>query len=53
MVASLVLAKIDLAWADNQYWCTLFEVIREINKAITPKEKKKLTANDMAKFVED
>ena len=51
MVASLSIAKIDLEWAENQYWFTLFKVIGEINSMLKPKEKKKVSAAQMSKFI--
>jgi len=51
MVASLSIAKIDLNWADNQYWSTLFKVIREKNKMLKPIERKKVTSQQMAGFI--
>lgn len=53
MVAALCMAHIDLEWAENQYWCTLLKVIREMNKLTAPKEKKKVSASDMQKHIKD
>ena len=53
MVASLSVAKIDLIWADDQYWSTLFKVIREVNSILTPKEKKPVSAKQMKGFVRE
>ena len=53
MTACLVTAKVDLQWADDQYWCVLFKVIREITDINTPKEKKKVTASEMSHFIRD
>ena len=44
-------AKIDLNWADNQYFTTLFNVLGEISKTLTPKEKKKITASEASQFI--
>ena len=44
-------AKVDLNWADNQYFSTLFNVLGEITKTLTPKEKKKVTAMEAQKFI--
>ena len=49
MVAILGVSKIDLNWAENQYWTTLFKVIREMTKMMTPKERKKVSASEMQK----
>lgn len=51
MVASLSIAQIDLNWADNQYWTTLFAIIREKNAILKPKEKHKLSADEMQMFI--
>ena len=51
MCALLGASKIDLNWADNQYWCTLLDVIREYSKLMTPKEKRKVTASEMQAFI--
>jgi hypothetical protein len=51
MTALLGVAKMDLNWADDQYWSTLFDVLREYTKIITPKEKRPVTAGDMTKFI--
>lgn len=53
MVAVLSTAKVDLEWADDQYWCTLLKVIREIAKINAPKEKKKVSAGEMSHFIRD
>ena len=34
MVANLVLFKIDLDWAQDQYWTTIIDVIGEYNKTL-------------------
>lgn len=47
------MAKVDLQWADDQYWTTLYKVIRVIAKTYTPKEKKKVTASEMSAFIKD
>lgn len=53
MVASLSIAKIDLNWADDQYWSVLFNVIREVNQILTPKKKEKVTAEKMRSFIKE
>ena len=53
MVASLSIARIDLVWAEDQYWSTLFKVIGEVNKMLTPKEKKPVSAKQMKSFVRE
>lgn len=47
----LVKARVDLSWADDQYWSTLFGVIRELTKE-RPK-KKKVGASQIDKYVKD
>lgn len=51
MTSMLCVAKVDLNWADNQYWITLFKVVGEISKLYTPKEKKPITPNEASKFI--
>ena len=51
MCALLGVCKVDLNWADNQYWDTLFKVVGEYTKMITPKEKKKVSASEMKNFI--
>lgn len=53
MVATLTIARIDLEWADNQYWSTLYQVVEEINKIMQPKETKKVkvSASQMQNFI--
>jgi len=51
MVSSLVVARIDLNWADEQYWVTLTNVIRDMNKSMQPKEKRKLKVSEAQKFI--
>lgn len=55
MVATLTIARIDLEWADNQYWSTLYQVVEEINKIMQPKEKEtkkvKVSASQMQNFI--
>lgn len=51
MVALLGVSKVDLMWAEDQYWSTLFNVIREYGKLMTPKEKKKVSAGEMQSFI--
>ena len=53
MVALLSVAGVDLEWAENQYWCTLSDVIGEIVKVKTPKKKEKVTASQMGGFIKD
>lgn len=51
MCAILLNAGIDLVWADNQYWCTLFSIINEISKSRTPKQKEKVSPAEMQQFI--
>ena len=51
MVALLGVSKVDLNWAEDQYWYVLFKVIREYAKIMTPKEKRKLSAHEMQNFI--
>lgn len=47
---------IDLNWADNQYWCTLLDVLGEIDKCFDkPQEKKrvKVGADRIGLYVKD
>lgn len=53
MVAALCMAKIDLNWAEDQYWCTLLKVIREITKLNAPRQKEKVSASQMQKYIKD
>ncbi len=51
MVASLSVAKIDLMWAEDQYWSTLLKVIGAVTKFYTPKEKRKLNSGEAQKYI--
>ena len=51
MVTLLCVSKVDLTWADEQYWYVLFNVIREYSNMMTPKERRKVTASEMQKFI--
>ena len=51
MCALLVASKIPLEWADNQYWCTLSQVVTELIKYTTPKKKEKVSASEMQNFI--
>lgn len=51
MCAMLVAYKVDLDWAQNQYWTTLFAVISESQKMRQKPQKKKATATDMSRFI--
>ena len=51
MTANLVVAKVDLEWADNQYWLTLNKVVSELNKIMRPNEKRKLKTSEAQKFI--
>lgn len=51
MVATLCVAKVDLNWAEDQYWSTLFNVIGDLSKIYTKKEKRKLKASEANRFV--
>lgn len=52
MSANLCVLGIDLNWADEQYWCTLLKVVREITDIRTPKKKEKITASGMQNFIQ-
>lgn len=52
MCALLVASKISLEWADNQYWCTLSQVVTELVKYTTPKKKEKVSASEMQNFIQ-
>ena len=47
----LCVAKVDLNWADNQYWNVLFKVVGEVSKFYAPKEKKPITTSEASKFI--
>ena len=54
MTSRLVVAKVDLEWADNQYWITLTNVIGELNKLIKlpeQKKKEKLKPSEAQKYI--
>ena len=47
----LTIAKIDLNWAEDQYWCTLLKCVREINRLHTPSKKEKLTKEEAKNYI--
>ena len=47
----LCVAKVDLNWADNQYWKVLFNVVGEISKVYAPKEKKPITTSEASNYI--
>lgn len=47
----LCACKIDLIWAEDQYWSTLLKCIGEYNRLHTPKEKRKLTSNEVKSYI--
>lgn len=49
----LTLVKIDLEWADGQYWETLWEVIGEISNCYKKPQKHKLNANEIKQFIRE
>ena len=51
MCASLLATKIDLNWADNQHLSTLIDIVGEYSKLFTKKEKKKVNAEQMKRFI--
>lgn len=51
MTSYLVLSEIDLQWAEEQYWYELANLIKYVSIAKTPKEKKKITNEQMKNFV--
>lgn len=53
MVCSLSALGIDLEWAEDQYWCTLLNVMGEMVKLRTPKKKEKISASQMKGFIRD
>ena len=53
MSAYLCALGVDLEWADNQYWTTLVQLIREATEIRTPKKKEKISASQMQKFIKD
>lgn len=53
MSANLCVLGIDLKWADEQYWCTLLNIVREVADIRTPKKKEKVSASGMQNFIKD
>lgn len=51
MVAILINAGIDLNWADNQWWCTLFSIINDISKSREQPKKEKVSPAEMQRFI--
>lgn len=51
LCAMLSAYHIDLNWAQDQYWSTLFAVISEQQKLRQKPQKQKATASDMSRFV--
>lgn len=49
--ATLAMARIDLNWADNQYFATLMDILEEYSKIGKKPEKKKVGASDIGKFI--
>lgn len=49
--ASLSTARIDLNWADDQYFYTLMNILDEYTKIGKKPEKKKVGASEIGKFV--
>lgn len=49
----LALSDVSLEWAEGQYWATLFAVISEKTKLMKKPQKKKVSANDMRRFVKE
>ncbi len=49
--ATLAMMHIDLAWADEQYLSTLFDILDEYGKLGKKPEKKKVGASDIGKFI--
>lgn len=50
-MASLLATKCDLNWADNQYLCTITDVLSEYAELFSKKEKKKVDTNTMKHFI--
>lgn len=46
-----MLNKIDIEWADNQHWCTLFKVINAMKQFNAPTKKEKISVGEMQKFI--
>lgn len=53
MCATLSQLHIDLNWADEQYMSTLLKLIREFNKMASKKERTKVGASNIKKFIND
>ena len=53
MTAILTLYKVDLSWADNQYWTTLFKVMRELNTTYNPPKKVEVSNTQMQSFIKN
>lgn len=51
MVSLLCVAKVDLKWADNQYWSVLYKVVGELARFYAPKQKKKITSSEASKYI--
>lgn len=51
MITTCIKLGIDLKWADDQYWITLVNVIRELTKEGT--KKKKVNGSSIGKFIKD
>jgi len=51
MISMLTVCKIDLNWAENQYWSTLLKCIGEVNRLHTPSKKEKLTAKEAKNYI--
>lgn len=49
--ATLAMIHIDLAWADDQYFNTLMDIVDEYTKIGKKPEKKKVGASDIGKFI--
>lgn len=49
--ATLSMMRIDLNWADEQYFSTLMTVVDEYAKISKKPEKKKVGANEIGKFI--
>lgn len=53
MCAILSLMHMDMSWANEQYWGTLFEIIFEYNKLVSPKKKEKIGGKQLMSYVQD
>jgi len=40
-------------WADEQYPSTLFSLMREMTKLVTPKKKEKVGASSISKYIKE